>query len=373
MIIVKYWNEVPNLSVMRLDRPTHVFVVEEIKYEKPWYYDIKCFLQSQIYPSGASLKDEKTLRRLAGNFYLNGDILYKRNLDMVLLRCVDRHKADLLMTEVHEGYFGTHSNGHAMANKMLRAGYYWLTMESDCCKFVKKCHKCQIYVDKIDVPLTLLNFISSPWPFSMWGIDMIGMIEPKASNGHHFILVAIDYFTKWVEATSYENVTKQVVVRPKMNEAVEATNKNIKKIIHKMVVIYKDWHEMLPFALHGYRTSVRTSTGATPFSLVYGMEVVLPVEVEIPSLCVLMEAKLTEAEWCQTRMKKAFDKKVRPRVFREGDLVLKKILTFKWTPNYEGHMLLREPFSGGALILTTMDGEEFTCPVNADAVKKYFT
>jgi hypothetical protein len=93
MIIIKYWNEVPNLSVMRLDRPTHVFVVEEIKDEKPWYYDIKCFLQSQIYPPGASLKDKKTLRRLAGNFYLNGDILYKRNFDMVLLRCVDRHEA----------------------------------------------------------------------------------------------------------------------------------------------------------------------------------------------------------------------------------------------------------------------------------------
>jgi hypothetical protein len=58
---------------------------------------------------------------------------------------------------------------------------------------------------------------------------------------------------------------------------------------------------MLPFALYGYRTSVRTSTLVTPFSLVYGMEVVLPVEVEIPSLRVLMEAKLTEAEWCQTR------------------------------------------------------------------------
>jgi hypothetical protein len=67
-----------------------------------------------------------------------------------------------------------------------------------------------------------------------------------------------------------------------------------------MVMTYKDWHVMLPFALHGYRTSVRTSTGATPFSLVFGMEVVLPVEVEIPSLSVLMEAKLTKAEWCQT-------------------------------------------------------------------------
>ena len=58
---------------------------------------------------------------------------------------------------------------------------------------------------------------------------------------------------------------------------------------------------MLPFALHGYRTFIRTSTRATPLSLVYGMEAMLPVEVEIPSLRVLMEAKLTEAEWCQTR------------------------------------------------------------------------
>ena len=66
--------------------------------------------------------------------------------------------------------------------------------------------------------------------------------------------------------------------RPKMNGAVVAANKNI-KIILNMTVSYRDWHEMLPFVLHGYRTSVRTSTRATPFSLVYGMEVVLPFEV----------------------------------------------------------------------------------------------
>ena len=86
-----------------------------------------------------------------------------------------------------------------------------------------------------------------------------------------------------------------------MNGDVEEANKNIKKIVQKMVATYKDWHEMLPFALHGYRTSIRTSTGATLFSLVYGMEAVLPIEVEIPSMRVLMEAKLTEAEWCQAR------------------------------------------------------------------------
>ena len=82
-----------------------------------------------------------------------------------------------------------------------------------------------------------------------------------------------------------------------MNGVVEAANKNIKKIIQKMVVTYKDWHEMIPFALHGYQTSVRTSTEETPFSLVYSMEAALAVEVEIPSLCVIMETKLSQDEW----------------------------------------------------------------------------
>ncbi|KAA0033844.1 putative RNA-directed DNA polymerase (Reverse transcriptase), Ribonuclease H [Cucumis melo var. makuwa] len=70
-----------------------------------------------------------------------------------------------------------------------------------------------------------------------------------------------------------------------------------------MTVMYKDWHEMLPFALHGYRTSVRTSNGATPFSLVYGVEVVLPIEVEVPSLRIIKERELEEVEWTQARYK----------------------------------------------------------------------
>ncbi|PKI66321.1 hypothetical protein CRG98_013283 [Punica granatum] len=149
----------------------------------------------------------------------------------------------------------------------------------------------------------------------MWGIDVIGLISPKASSGHLFLLVAIDYFTKWIEAITLASVTAIVVAcflkrdiiaqyevpatiitdnaknlnnkvvdelcaqfkiqhcnsspyRPQMNSAVEAANKNIKKIIDKMTENYKDWHEMLPFALLAYRTSIRTSTGVphTPWS-----------------------------------------------------------------------------------------------------------
>ena len=168
------------------------------------------------------------------------------------------------------------------------------------------------------MPPISLNVMTAPWPFAMWGIDMIGEIKPTTSNGHRFILVAIDYFNKWVKAASFASVTKNVVARfikqhlifrhgipdriitdnstnlnntmitalceqfkiqhhnsspyrTKMNGAVEAANKNIKKIIQKMIVTYKDWHEMLLFALHGYRTTTRTSTWATPYSLVYSM------------------------------------------------------------------------------------------------------
>ena len=81
-----------------------------------------------------------------------------------------------------------------------------------------------------------------------------------------------------------------------MNGAVEATNKNIKNILVKMIYTYKDSLEFLPFAVCAYCTSVRTSTSATPCSLVYDMEVVLPIEVKIPSLRILSQIKLLEAE-----------------------------------------------------------------------------
>ena len=77
-------------------------------------------------------------------------------------------------------------------------------------------------------------------------------------------------------------------------------------------------------------------------------------------------------------MKKAFDKKVCPREFHEGDLVVRKILPIqrdhrgKWIPNYEGPYVVKKAFSGGALILTRMDGEELPLPVNSDAVKKFY-
>ncbi|XP_060194940.1 uncharacterized protein LOC132624132 [Lycium barbarum] len=175
-------------------------------------------------------------------------------------------------------------------------------------------------------------------------MDVIGPIEPTTSNGHQFIFVAIDYFTKWVEATSHKSVTKKVVadfVRnhiiyrfsvpesiitdtganlnshlmkdiceqfnithrnsttylPQINGAVEAANKNIKRILRKRTDNHKGWHEQLPYDLLGYRAMARTSTGAMPYLFVYGTEVVIPAEVKIPSLRIMQEAELDNVEW----------------------------------------------------------------------------
>ncbi|KAK5803374.1 hypothetical protein PVK06_031019 [Gossypium arboreum] len=441
--------EIIPLKMSIYEVPAHCCSIEKEADGRPWFYDILEYTKNQSYPEQANENEKRTIKRMAAGFVLDGDILYKRGKDQILLRCVDNVEARKILEDVHEGICGTHANGFSMARKIMRLGYYWLTMESDCISFARKCHKCQIYGDKIHVAPSPLHVMTSPWPFSMWGMDVIEPISPKASNGHRFIFVVIDYFTKWIEAASFANVTRTAVCkflkkeiicryglperiisdnatnlnnkmmkevceqfqikhhnsspyRPKMNGAVEAANKNIKKIIGKMTETYKDWHEKLPFALFAYRTSVRTSTGATPFSLVYGMEAVLPIEVEIPSLRVLMESELEEAEWIrarydqlnlieekrlkaichgqmyQKRMIAAHDKKVRPREFHEGELVLRKILPIqkdlrgKWAPNWEGPYVVKKAFSGGALILTEMDGKELSNPVNSDAVKKYY-
>ena len=85
--------------------------------------------------------------------------------------------------------------------------------------------------------------------------------------------------------------------RPQTNGVVEAANKNIKRILRKMVETSRDWSEKLPFALWAYRTSFRTSIGATPYSLLYGMEAVLPIEIEMGSLRVTLEQQISEIEW----------------------------------------------------------------------------
>ena len=169
-----------------------------------------------------------------------------------------------------------------------------------------------------------------------------------------------------------------------------------------MVETSKDWSEKLPFSLWAYRISFRTSTGATPYSLVYGMEAVLPVEIEIGSLRVALEHQISKTEWAQSRydqlsllderilrttdhvqayqrkMTRAFGKRVKPRRFQKGDLVLKVLrglindLRGKFRPNWTWPYVIRDLTQEGAAWLIDLDGNQFTEPVNVDQLKNFF-
>ena len=203
------------LLIKTRSTPTYCCLIGDIENQDklPWYHDIYQFLSCGAYPETTTSKDRRALRQLATRFVICGDSLYRRSPDGLLLLCLDRASADQVMREVHVGVCGPHMGGNMLAHKIMRTGYFWLTMETNCCQFVQRCSECQMHGDLIHMPPSELHALTSPWSFSAWGIDIIGKISPKSSSGHEYILVAIDYFTKWVEATSYAGLTAAIVAK----------------------------------------------------------------------------------------------------------------------------------------------------------------
>ncbi|XP_070046487.1 uncharacterized protein [Nicotiana tomentosiformis] len=127
---------IDSLEIQIRERHGYCNTVEVEPDVQLWSHDIKRFLKTKEYPEQASGDQKRMIRRLANSFFLSGEVLYKRTLDLNLLRCVDAKEAEKIMNEVHSGVCGLHMNGYVLAKKILRASYYWMTMEKDCFSFV---------------------------------------------------------------------------------------------------------------------------------------------------------------------------------------------------------------------------------------------
>jgi hypothetical protein len=147
-------------------------------------------------------------------YVMIGDDMFYRVLDGLLLKCLGPTETNQLLHEVHEGAYGTHQSAHKMKWLIRRSGYYWPTMLEDCFKYYKGkgCQACQRFRKIQMVPTSVMNPIIKSWPFRGWGMDMIDKINPPSSKGHQYILVIMDYFTKWVEAIPMKLVTSKDVI-----------------------------------------------------------------------------------------------------------------------------------------------------------------
>jgi len=355
--------------------------------EPEWAIEIIQFLRNGLLP-----EDKVAARRVKiqeTRFFLLGKVLYKRGYSEPLLKCLSKTEADYVLREIHEGVCGDHSGGRILAQKTIRAGYYWPTIKKDSALLVKTCDKWRI----MKASPEKLNPLTSPWPFAKWGVDIVSPM-PVGKGGRKFIVVAVDCFTKWAEAEALAAITttnitsflwKSVVCRfgiphalvtdngkqfdcepfrkwcselrirnyyasvlyPKANGQVEATNKTLVKTLKKKLDKKKwAWVEYVPEVLWSYQTTRRTPTGETPFSHTYGVEAVIPVEVGSPSFRVayydprlndekakvcldLLQEKRDDAQvtWAayHNRTARYFNKRVVPRKFQLGDWVLRKV------------------------------------------------
>eukprot|EP00253_Pinus_taeda_P035642 PITA_35642 len=230
-------------------------------------------------------------------------------------------------------------------------------MFNDCIIAVRSCHACQIFDSKTRRPPTLLQPVVAVGPFSKWGIDFM-TCNPTSTRGHGYIIVTVDYFTKWAEAmptlnNSGETTTlfffNHIFSRFGIPQAI-VIDHGLHFCNHMMVELSSklglSHDSSTPYYLQANgQTLVRNATGFTAFQSVYGLEAILPVQCEISSLKLAVDLLLGTSEeeahflelihldeTChdaalaneahKKRVKAQFDKNFKPCVFSEGDLVL---------------------------------------------------
>ncbi|KAM6594123.1 hypothetical protein CsatA_001826 [Cannabis sativa] len=399
--------EVELLDVIPVDLLAHPTINQEViikidtAQEVTWMTPIVAYLEKGILPDDKM--EARKLRQRAARYVMYDGRLYRRSFSQPLLKCIDKEDCDYILRERIAAY--------------------------------------------VHQPPSNLHSITSPWPFVVWGIDLIGEL-PKGKGGVKYPVVAVDYFTKWAAAKALATITatklrefvynsiicrfgipyklisdngKQfdckemrqlcddlgikkafsAVAYPQSNKQTEAVNKIIKHTIKGKLKERKGtWPHELPQVLWAYNTTPRSTTGETPFSLSYGCEAMVPVEIGAGSLrrdvlnisqneekqslyLDLLEEKRDQAYLknaaYQRRTARYFNSKVKARVMRTGDLVLRRVMPNTKNPthgvfgdNWEGPYLIAEKIGDATYRLAELDGTVIPRAWNHESLKFYY-
>ncbi|GJR53621.1 reverse transcriptase domain-containing protein, partial [Tanacetum coccineum] len=291
----------------------------------PWFADYANYHAGNFIIKGMTTQQKKKFFKDVKHYFWDDPYLFRICADQIIRRCVHGQEALEILKACHEGPTGGHHSANLTARKVFDAGFFWPTIYRDSHTMIKSCDTCQRQGKISQRDEMPQNAIQVCEIFDIWGIDFMGPFP--SSRGNKYILVAVDYLSKWVEAKALPTNDARVVVKflkslfarfgtpraiisdrgthfcndqfakvmskygvthrlatayhPQTSGQVEVSNRGLKRILERTVGENRaSWSDKLDDALWAFRTAYKTLIGCTPYKLVYGKSCHLPVELE---------------------------------------------------------------------------------------------
>ncbi|XP_021999737.1 uncharacterized protein LOC110897289 [Helianthus annuus] len=364
--------------------------VSAVTSEEPcWYTPILKFLTKGELPSDRG--DAQKIQTKALQYEVNNGILYRKSYLGPLLRCVSPAEAKYLIQEIHAGICGIHAESRAVVAKIQNAGYYWPGMHEDAVEELRKCRSCQKFAPQTLRPKNNLILVTAAWPFQKWVVDIVGPF-PLAPGKLKYLIVVVDYFTKWVEAKPLAKLTAETAKKflweyivCRFGLPLYLVSDNGTQFTDKVL---QDWCAELQ--IQQIFTSVAHPQGNGQVEranrgLLDGIKRRLGFEGSswdpTGGLDLLEErreaAAISVAKYKKT-LEKYYNQRVAQQTFKEGEYVMRDNEASrakpsgKLGPNWEGPYIVQEDLGKGAYRLSRLDGTAVPHSWNAAQLKKCY-